>query len=766
MMNHRVCKWTALVAVTMGWALMACQSSAPVEALQSYVDTRIGTAAATTATAGMFGKKSEEHGQTIPAVLEPNGMDFWTPQTRDTEKKCIAPYYYADSLLQGFRNSHWLTGGCTQDYGSMTLMPLSHRLRLQPEERATRFSHDGETATPSLYRVDLPDEGIEAEMTGRARSAIFRFTYRQAGKAYLVINPNSDEGQGSICIDPEAGTVSGSNPVHRIYQGWGEPAGFSGHFTLCFNKRPTSYGVFDAENRYPDSLTIAHRARIGAYMEFDVTEGEVLVVKSGTSFVSIEGAATNLRTEIPHWDFDLTQRQLSDIWEARLSQLQVETPIREEKEKFYGALYRASMLPRTLNDVDGRYPSFATGTPIRQMSQGATYYDDFSMWDTYRALHPLINLLTPEKGGDMMQSLVCKYEQGGWLPIFPCWNSYTAAMIGDHCVAAIADAYAKGIRNFDVRTAYRAMRQNAFDTPADPQMYRDGKGRRALQSYLQYGYIPLEDSVLDAYHTREQVSRTLEYAYDDYALATVAWALGEQSDYEALMQRAQNYRNVIDPSTGYAQGRHADGTFLPPSDPCAFARFITEGTPCHYTWYVPHDPQGLMECMGGREAYIAKLDSMFAPTWRYWHGNEPCHQVVYMFNYAGEAWKTQRAVRRILDTEYQAQPGGLSGNDDAGQMSAWYLFSALGFYPVCPVSARYEIGSPTINKATIRPEGGKPFTILAPAASPENIYIQRAELNGRPLTRSYLLHEELVQGGTLTLVMGPAPSDIWKENNK
>lgn len=761
--NKRVNQWAHLLAIVCSMSMVACQPSAPTELLQSYVDTRIGTAAATTGTAGMFGKKSEEHGQTIPAVLEPNGMDSWTPQTRDTEKKCIAPYYYADTLLQGFRNSHWLNGGCTQDYGSMTLMPLSHTLRLQPEARATRFSHHTETATPSLYSVELPDEGILAEMTGRARSAIFRFTYRQAGKAYLIINPNSDEAQGSIRIDSHTCTVSGSNPVHRIYQGWGEPAGFSGHFSVSFNKRPTAYGVFDADSLYPDSTYISQRARIGAFLEFDVTEGEELIAKAGTSFVSTEGATANLLAEIPHWDFNRTQQELSAIWETRLSQLMVESPRRDEKEKFYSALYRASMLPRTFNDVDGRYPSFATGTPIRQLPQGTTYYDDFSMWDTYRALHPLINLLTPDKSGEMMQSLVYKYEQGGWLPIFPCWNSYTAAMIGDHCISVLADAYAKGIRNFDIKTAYKAMRQNAFETPANPQDYRDGKGRRALQSYLEYGYIPVEDSVLDAYHTCEQVSRTLEYAYDDYALATIAQSLGEQSDYEALMKRAQNYRNVIDPATGYAQGRHADGTFLPPADPCAFARFITEGTPCHYTWYVPHDPQGLMECMGGKEAYTAKLDSMFAPTWRYWHGNEPCHQIVYMYNFAGEPWKTQQMVRHILANEYQASAGGLAGNEDAGQMSAWYVFSALGFYPVCPGSPRYEIGSPSFTTATIHPTGGKTFTIHAHGASPENVYIQSAKLNGQPLTRSYLLHNELMQGGELELVMGPEPSELWKE---
>ena len=388
-------------------------------------------------------------------------------------------------------------------------------------------------------------------------------------------------------------------------------------------------------------------------------------MKAASSFTGREGAIGNLQAEIPHWDFDQTRRELTGIWEKHLASIQIKTDDETARRKFYGAMYRASFLPRTFNDADGRYPSFATGEPVRQLAEGETYYEDFSMWDTYRALHPLINLLRPTQGGQMMQSLVLKYEQGGWLPIFPCWNSYTAAMIGDHCIAALGDAYVKGVRNFDVQKAYEGMRRNAFESPATREEYVNGMGRRALQSYLRYGYIPLEDSVPDAFHTREQVSRTLEYAYDDFVLAQVAKQLGKTEDYDALMRRAQNYRNVIDPRTGYAQGRHADGTFLDEDNAFGFAAFITEGAPCHYTWYVPHDPYGLMKCMGGQERYIAKLDSMFSQR-RYWHGNEPCHQVAFMYNYAGQPWKTQRAVRHILETEYLDAPGGLSGNDDAG----------------------------------------------------------------------------------------------------
>ena len=726
------------------------------------IDTRVGTAASTTRTAGLFGKGSEEYGQTLPAVLEPNGMNFWTPQTRDTEQKCVAPYYYADTLLQGFRASHWIVGGCTQDYGSMTLMPLHDTLRTRPESRAVAFGHSQEKATPAYYAVTLPDEGIRAEMTGRSRSAIFRFTYTRAGKGYLVVNPNSDEGQGYIEIDTLKGVIRGYNPVHRIYQGWGQPAGYSGHFVVCLQKPVTAWGVFQGDSCRSGQTRIGNRRGIGAYVEFEVAGGEDVVVKAATSFVDADGAERNLQAEIPHWDFDQTRAELTRIWEERLALVDVKGKDRTALRKFYGAFYRASFLPRTFNDADGRYPSFATGVPGRQLPEGETYYEDYSLWDTYRALHPFINLITPERGGDMMQSLVHKYEQGGWLPIFPCWNSYTAAMIGDHAIAVLADAYVKGIRNFDIRKAYEAMRKNAFEQPADPADYKNGMGRRALDSYLKYGYIPLEDSVPDAFHRREQVSRTLEYAFDDFALAQVARALGEQEDYDALMKRACNYRHIIDPGTGYANGRHADGRFLgrDAEAPFRFANYITEGAPCHYTWYVPQDPYGLMERMGGREAYIAKLDSMFSER-RYWHGNEPCHQIPFLFNYAGQPWKTQQAVHHILQTEYLDEPGGLSGNDDAGQMSAWYLFAALGFYPVCPATPYYIMAAPMFPEVTLHPEGGKTFTIRAETSSDTNIYIQQATLNGKPYTKNYLTHTDIMAGGTLVLKMGPEPNKEW-----
>ncbi len=735
--------WASLEMEMMGYTV----DGLPIQV--EHIDTRTGTDKSRMKSASKFGQNTENYGQTLPAVLQPNGMTFWTPQTRSSEQKGVAPYYYEDHRLQGFRASHWLVGGATQDYGSFTISAVRRKV-CTPSQLSTPFSHQDEMATPAYYRVALPQEKIQMEMTGLNRSVIFRFTAQKPGRIYLVVNANSDEDMATLHTDVAHNVVFASNPVHRIYQGWGEEAGFSGHLALTYDKQPVAMETFHEK----DSLTglMAH----GLRLSFDMDEGEVLMVKGGTSFVSSDHALMNLREEIPHWDFDGVKRQLTAIWERQLGRIYVESPDQDALRKFYGSLYRCSFLPRTFSDVDGSYPSFAASkeSPARveRVEKGHTRYCDFSLWDTYRAMHPLLNILSPSKSADMMQSLVDMYGQGGWMPIFPCWNSYTSAMIGDHVASVVADAYVKGIRGFDVRRAYEGLRQNAFVSPSE-QDYKDGKGRRALKSYLQYGYIPLEDSVPDAFHKREQVSRTLEYAYDDFALSVLADSLGEQQDAKALRTRAKNYRHVFDPTTGWVQGRRSDGSFLKDDNAFVKTPFITEGAPCHYSWYVPHDPEGLMQSMGGRDRYIAKLDTMFSEQ-EYWHGNEPCHQVAYMYNYAGEPWKTQRTVRHIIQTEYQEAPSGLAGNDDAGQMSAWYIFSAMGFYPVCPATTRYELASPSFNKVVITQENGHQFTLEAENASSENIFIQGITRNGLPYDNTCIDHSDITNGLTFRFKMG------------
>ncbi|MDE6785886.1 MAG: GH92 family glycosyl hydrolase, partial [Muribaculaceae bacterium] len=471
-----------------------------------------------------------------------------------------------------------------------------------------------------------------------------------------------------------------------------------------------SSGVFRGDDVYEGSAKADGASGIGAYVSFKRKKDIPVEVKVGNSFTSLAGARLNLESELRDSDFDAVRAEIAQIWDSHLGKIEVEGGSDEDKGKFYGSLYRASLLPRVVSDVDGSYVSFAGTGEILKMEPGRDYYDDYSMWDTYRAEHPLITILDPKRSADMMYSLVLKAKQGGWMPIFPCWGSYTAAMIGDHCSAAIADAVAKGVTDFPVEEAYSYLRKNAFESPTTRQEYVDGKGRRALESYLKYGYIPLEDGVEDAFHKNEQTSRTLEYAFDDFALSRLARKLGHDEDAEILEKRAKNYRNVIDPKLGYANGRHADGTWADSINPFTFNSFITEGAPCHYTWYVPHDPEGMIEILGGKEMVEAKLDSLFELK-RYWHGNEPCHQIVYLYNAVDRHDKAAKWIKHIMDTEYKDIPGGLAGNDDAGQMSAWYVFSAMGFYPVCPGLPEYWPGTPLFDKVTIRTSPDSTFTI-------------------------------------------------------
>ncbi len=686
------------------------------------LNTMVGTAPANTKTAGLFGKGSEEHGQTLPAVLAPNGQNFWTPQTRDTEKKCLAPYYYTDSLFQGIRNSHWIVGGCTQDYGSFTLAAMGGPLRLKPEERATPFSHADEISHPHYYAVRLPKEHLKLEMTATSHTAIFRITPEQDGPIHIVLNHNSDEGEGYLEVDTIAKTVYGYNPVHRIYQGWGEPAGIDGNYLLQCYDPIRDFGC--------DSLCV--------WLTFDGKAHEPLILKAATSFTTRAGAERNFAFEAEGHDFESMTEQLVQRWINRLHTIDIEDSDKAHVNQFYGALYRCSFLPREMSDMDGTYPKFANGEIIEGGNR--TFYGDFSMWDTYRALHPLYTLIAPRQSADMMQSLVTMYEQGGWLPIFPCWNSYTAAMIGDHCSIAIADAYVKGIRDFNDEKAYEAMRKNAFETPASFEDYKNGMGRRALTSYMKYGFIPLEDGVKEAFHQDEQTSRTLEYAFDDFAVAQMALALGKEKDYEELMRRSENWRHVINPKTGYCDGRHAPkaitrkksdgGLFENNTDFIHRKSWITEGAACHYTWYVPQNVEGLVEMLGGKELFEAKLDSLFDEG-RYWHGNEPCHQIAYLYDFIGKREKTIQRVAHILDTEYNDTPGGLSGNDDAGQMSAWYIFSSMGFYPVCPATDRYMLSAPRFQRVTLNLENGKSFTITP---------------NSLPSDRHYITHGEIIAG--------------------
>ncbi|SEN82492.1 alpha-1,2-mannosidase, putative [bacterium A37T11] len=704
----------------------------------SYVQPLSGTGAATTEAAIKHGGGTELNANTIPAVGLPFGMIQWTPQTQPGETKCVPPYLYKDTKMSGFRGTHWLSGSCVPDYGSFTLMPISGHLKTSLADYAATFSHDDEVSSPHYYKIGLPEYQLKAELTGTLRCGMMQFTLEKDDSLYVLVVPNSEKGKGQISIDAKKGEIIGYNPAYRIYQGSGKPAGFNGYFVIQFEKGFLTSGTFKEKND-------------GVYAGFRLRKGQSLRVRIGSSFTSLEGAYKNLAAEVADWQFDALIAKNKAVWEKALGQIAVKTPVEKDKRIFYTAMYHALQHPRLYNDVDGLYPKFGQQYQTARLDSGS-YYDDFSMWDIYRAQLPLMEILQPELVNNLVRSLILKGQQGGWLPIFPCWNNYTSAMIGDHATAFIASAYAKGLRSYDVAEGYRLMRQNAFEV-APTEAYKNGLGRRALASYLPYHYIPLEDSVRDAFHQREQVSRTLEYAYDDYALATVAKALGKTADFEALLARSKNYRNVFDPAVGLMRGRHADGSWVVPYHPDQKESYITEGTPRQYTFYVPQDVPGLAQLMKGPSYLEKALDTLFA-TNEYWHGNEPSHQIPFMYNYTPSPWKTQREVRRILQQEYSDGPGGLSGNDDSGQMSAWYVFASLGFYPMDPVSGQYQLSSPLFDEIRIQLPAGKELHIITHKDTEKSIYIKKITWDGAPYTKNYLEHQQLMKGGKIAFYLG------------
>jgi predicted alpha-1,2-mannosidase len=700
----------------------------------------------------MIGTAAE--GQTFPATGMPFAMTQWTPQTRAGETKCVAPYYVADTRIQGFRGSHFLSGSCAQDYGSFTVMPLLDPSHLDAAGRAASFSRQSEVAHPYRYRVDL-DTGIRAEITGTTRAGMMRFRFPAGQKAgWIDIENNLRLGAGSMHIDERRQEITGQNPVFRIYAGNGKPAGFSGYVVVQFDRPFTVGGTWLGGARH-DGVTdqSAEAEPVGAYVRLELGSDRIVRVRMGTSFVSVNEARKNL-AELPDWDFEAAVAHAREAWSHALGAVEVHGSA-ADRPTFYTALYHAMLLPRAFSDRSGTYPEFGGGGKV-ETAKGFTYYCDYSVWDTFRGVHPLLTLLQPRRDGDMVQSLVVKGEQGGFLPIFPAWNSYTSEMTGDYATAIITDAYVKGIRNFDVTEAYRLMRKNATQGPATLEAYQDGRGRRALDSYLKYGYIPLEDHVPYAFHKDEQVSRTLDYAFADHEVSVMARALGHEEDATAFGKRAQNWKNVIDPSVSFARGRHADGSWVTPFDPGKRASYITESTPYVYTFFVLHDVAGLIATLGGPAAFEKKLDGLFEQG-LYDHGNEPSHHIAYLYDDAGVPAKTQLHIHDIMGRLYKNNPAGLSGNDDAGQMSAWYVLSALGFYPVAPGSARYNLGTPRFNDVTLHTGNGKVLHILAPGAESGRFYVRSVRLNGVRLHRTYLLHSEITGGGSLVFEMADTP---------
>jgi predicted alpha-1,2-mannosidase len=651
------------------------------------------------------------------------------------------------------------------------------------------YSHDEEEASPGYYAVKLNDYEIEAELTATTHAGFHRYTFPESQNAHIIIDvthsitPGRDTWVKILNENQIEGYVTGD-----MQGNYTRP--LKCYFFAEFNKPFSSFGTWNGEKIKHGLNEMSGKDGVGAFLNFTTTKDEQILIKVGISFVSIEGAKKNLEAEIPHWDFDKTRTEAKEIWNEKLNKIKVNGGSEEQKISLYTSVYHSLLFPRTFSDIDGSYYSHFDNT-VHQ-TNGKPYYVDFSLWDTYRAEHPLLAYLEPEKQNEMIQTLLEMYDQGGRLPLYVSYkNYYMKVMIGDHATSVIVDSYMKGIRDYDIEKAYEAMRKNATE-PGEIESSRTG-----LNEYINLGYTPVDK-------VRESVSVTMEYAYDDWCLAEMAKSLGKTDDFKLFSERAKSYENLYDKQTGFMRPRKADGSWLemcnePPEiikteynqyyscfDPLwvgvSPSRYFTESNAWQYLWHVPHDVQGLINLMGGRKEFINKLDTLFtmtpdetgpeyAPLYskigQYVHGNEPVHHVGYLYDYAGEPWKTQKWIHQIMKQKYLAAPDGLCGNDDMGQMSAWYIFSAMGFYPVAPGQNVFAIGTPLFNELTLdlgKFYGGKKFTVKANNISPDDFYIQSATLNGTAWNKPWITHDDIVKGGTLVFEMGSTPNKQWGSN--
>jgi predicted alpha-1,2-mannosidase len=727
---------------------------------------------------------TDYHGHTFPGASLPAGLVQLGPDTDIHGWDWSSGYHYSDSSIMGFSHLH-RSGMGAGDWGDILLMPTTGELKVIPGNKSnpgegyrSRFSHKEEKASPGYYSVKLKDYDINAELTVTNRAGYHKYTFPKSDASHILIDLK--HGIGDSCTGAQVKIVN-----NKEIEGYRSSIGFvkkqTVYFCAQFSKPFSSFGTWKEKNINSGSKEETGY-QIGAYVDYITSKDETIEIKVGISYTSIDQARLNLNTEIPGWQFNRVKEEAGMKWNKELSKIKVqfdsdidETYGQQKLVTFYTALYHSLLFPAKFGDVDGKYMGLDDQV---HMAKDFTYHSDFSLWDTFRAEMPLLTLIQPERSKDAIRTMIAQYEQGGWLPTPQQFgNSYTNDMIGDHPVAVILDAYMKGIKDFDVEKAYEAVRKNAMETPSGHR----SRGRVGLDYYLKYGYLPYDK-------VRESVSRTLEYAYNDWCVAQLAKALGKTDDYEMFIRRASNYRNIIDTSTGFARPKDITGAWLEPFDPTFIGqgrdRHYTEANAWQYTWFVPHDVQGLINLEGGREKFIMKLDTLFTTSseikstvsdvtgliGQYAHGNEPGHHTIYLFDYAGAPWKTQALVRNVIDSLYHTGPAGLCGNEDMGQMSAWYVFSAMGFYPVAPGQNVYAIGSPLFSKVTIQLDkaynNGSKFVIEARNNSEKNKYIQSATLNGNPLNKPWFDHSVIKNGGTLVFQMGPEPNKEWGNSSE
>jgi predicted alpha-1,2-mannosidase len=710
---------------------------------------------------------TDEHGHTYPGATVPFGLVQLSPDTRLKFWDGVSGYHYSDNTLLGFSHTH-LTGTGCGDMGDIRFAPISGEIpKITKDGFPQRFSHDDEKAKPGYYRVVLQDSKIEVELTATPHAGFHKYVFPADAVARLFL----DVDRGSLdkpvegCIEVESKTrVSG------FRRSTGRVKEHAFYYVAEFS-RPFDSWAIEVDDQKTDNPPKGQGVHTQAFFNFNDASKPVLV-KVGISPTSVEGARKNLEAEIPAWDFDGAVRDAEKNWNDVLGRLEIKTDDAAVREIFYTAFYHSCLAPTLYGDVDGGYFGLDHKAHVDKTFQN---YSTFSLWDTYRAQHPLITIVQPQRIDDIVNSMLAHYREfdNHTLPVWSMLGNETWCMIGNHAIPVIADAYGKGFHGFDAEAVLKAMYDSVLPRKKPYKHYTE----RLLAEYDAQGYIYTQE---DRYGSKQSVSRTLEYAYDDWCVGQMAGQLGKKDLADRFAKRAQNYRNHFDPETGFMRGKFADGKWRDPFAPNDIARAdYTEATAWHYLFSVPHDVQGLIDLIGGDEKFVAKLDDMFSASsestghninicgliGQYAHGNEPCHHVPYLYNYAGTPWKSQERVRQIMTDLYANTPGGLCGNDDCGQLSAWYVFSAIGFYPVNPASGVYVIGSPLVDRVTIRLDPkyqkGGAFTIIAENNSTENKYIQSATWNGKPFNRSWFSHAELVAGGELTLKMGPKPNPDW-----
>lgn len=695
-------------------------------------------------------------GNTYPGAQAPFGMVQLSPDNGLGAWDRISGYFYPDSTIAGFSHTH-LSGTGAGDLYDVLFMPVTLPYKEAKGELGihSKFSHQDEEASAGYYRVKLQDYNINVELTATPRCGVQRYTFPKA-ESMVILNLKKAM-NWDFTMDSQIEIVDSCNiRGYRFSEGWAR--GQKLYFATRFSKPFKSVELDNAEIKLKGEKV--GTSNIARFM-FDTEEGEQITIVTALSGVSVEGAVKNLDAEAPHNDFDQYLADAKADWNKQLQRIEVVGMNNDDKVNFYTALYHSMIAPTIYSDVDGKY--YGPDKQVHQ-AEGWVNYSTFSLWDTFRAAHPLFTYTEPERVGDMVQSFIAFYEQNGRLPVWNFWGSETDMMIGYHAVPVIVDAYLKGIGHFDAEKALEAC-----VATANIDEYR------GIGSYKKNGYIPY--NVTDQYNTENwSLSRTLEYAFDDFCIAEMAQKMGKTELANEFYKRSQNYRNVFNPATGFMQPIDDKGVFQPNFNPDEYTAHICESNAWHYFWSVQHDIKGLVSLTGGQDKFAAKLDSMFTyipagneelPIFstgmigQYAHGNEPSHHVIYLYNKVRQPWKAQKYVAQVMHDLYFNAPAGLCGNEDCGQMSAWYVFSAMGFYPVNPVSGEYEIGTPLFPEMRLNLGNGKTFTVLAPNVSRENIYIQSVKINGQPYDKSYITHQQIMDGSTIEFVMGNQPGEIW-----